>query len=58
MEKVVLLFFIMFIACSNPAIEHARLKYPNCKVEDSGDDSVRVSCPNSEPFERKYRKAK
>ena len=50
---------LVVIGCAeHPAIQHARLTYPECDVsileERAFDIIVEVRCPHQEPFKKRY----
>jgi len=55
MFRLFLIFFVFMLGCSSTAVQYARAKYPHCSVEEIGEETVLVSCPNKKPFEKRFR---
>lgn len=59
MARVVAILFIVeifLIFSCNPVLNYARNKYPGCIVEEVDDDTVLITCPGEEPFEKSYKR--
>jgi hypothetical protein len=60
MDKVILLFFLLFcVACESAILNHAKARYSECSVEEhkelSNGITVVVKCPYEEPFYKTFR---
>lgn len=57
MRFLILILALLAQGCGSEVLAHARATYPDCVVEEIDDDLFLVTCPNREPFERRFRKA-